>query len=162
MNQTANYAAVLLMAMTTSLAIAQQTGDGKSATAGPKSNAHVLTNPELDKLLTHPEKLVLVDVRRPDEVSSIGGFPVYLSIQLKDLEGSLPWIPKERTVVVVSNHAGRASKAADILTSKGFKVAGAVGAETYEKEGGTIAHIAVPTPRPENGQGNGQKPAAVE
>ena len=162
MNQTANYAAVLLMAMTTSLALAQQTADGKGATAGPKSNAHVLTNPELDKLLTHPEKLVLVDVRRPDEVSSIGGFPVYLSIQLKDLEGSLPWIPKERTVVVVSNHAGRASKAADILTSKGFKVAGAVGAETYEKEGGTIAHIAVPTPRPENGQGNGQKPAGAE
>jgi rhodanese-related sulfurtransferase len=152
MNQTTKYAAVLLMAMTTSLAIA----------AEPKSNAHVLTNPELDKLLAHPGKLVLVDVRRPDEVSSIGGFPVYLSIQLKDLEGSLPWIPKERTVVVVSNHAGRASKAADILTSKGFKVAGAVGAETYEKAGGTIAHIAIPPPRPETGQVNGQKPAGAE
>lgn len=162
MNQTAKYAAVLLMAMTTSLAIAQQTGDGKGAAAGPKSNVHVLTNPELDKLLAHPEKLVLVDVRRPDEVSSIGGFPVYLSIQLKDLEGSLGWIPKERTVVVVSNHAGRASKAADILASKGFKVAGAVGAQTYEKEGGTIAHIAVPPPRPENGLGNGEKPAGAE
>jgi rhodanese-related sulfurtransferase len=162
MNHTAKYAAVLLMAMTTSLAIAQQTGDGKGAAAGPKSNAHVLTNPELDKLLAHPEKLVLVDVRRPDEVSSIGGFPVYLSIQLKDLEGSLPWIPKERTLVVVSNHAGRASKAADILASKGFKVAGAVGAQTYEKEGGTIAHIAVPPPRPENGLGNGEKPAGAE
>jgi rhodanese-related sulfurtransferase len=161
MNRTTKCAAVLLMAMTTSLAVAQQAGD-KGAAAGPKSNAHVLTNPELDKLLAHPEKLVLVDVRRPDEVSSIGGFPVYLSIQLKDLQSSLPWIPKDRTVVVVSNHAGRASKAADILTSKGFRVAGAVGAETYEKEGGTIAHIAVPPPRPENGQGNGPKAAGAE
>jgi rhodanese-related sulfurtransferase len=162
MNRTAKYAAVLLMAMTSSLAIAQQTGEDKGAAAGPKSIGHVLTNPELDKLLAHPEKLVLVDVRRPDEVSSIGGFPVYLSIQLKDLEGSLPWIPKDRTIVVVSNHAGRASKAADILTAKGFKVAGAVGAETYEKAGGTIAHIAIPAPRPDNAQGNGQKPAGAQ
>jgi rhodanese-related sulfurtransferase len=162
MNQTTKYTAVFLMAMTTSLAIAQQSGAGNGAAAGPKSNAHVLTNPELDKLLAHPEKLVLVDVRRPDEVSSIGGFPVYLSIQLKDLEGSLAWIPKERTVVLVSNHAGRASKAADILTSKGFKVAGAVGAETYEKAGGTIAHIAIPPPQSENSSGNGRKQAGAE
>lgn len=150
MNQTTKYAAALLMAMTTSLAVAQQAGGPPAAT--PKSNAHVLTNPELDKLLAHPEKLVLVDVRRPDEVSSIGGFPVYLSIQLKDIENSLAWIPKDRTVVVVSNHAGRASKAADILAGKGFKVAGAAGAETYEKAGGTIAHIAIPPPQTANGQ----------
>ena len=156
MIQKTKYAAVLLMAMTSSLAIAQQAGGGAAAT--PKSNAHVLTNPELDKLLAHPEKLVLVDVRRPDEVSSVGGFPVYLSIQLKDLENSLAWIPKDRTVVVVSNHAGRASKAADILASKGFKVAGAAGAETYEKAGGTIAHIAIPPPQ----TANGQKPAGAE
>jgi rhodanese-related sulfurtransferase len=55
-------------------------------------------------------------------------------------------------VVLVSNHAGRAAKAADILSTKGFKVAGAAGAQTYEKAGGTIAHIAIPPPRPETGQ----------
>ncbi len=87
---------------------------------------------------------MLIDVRRPDEVTSIGGFPVYLSIQLKDLEKSVAWIPKDRTVVLVSNHAGRAGKAADILAAKGFKVAGAVGAQTYERAGGTILHIPVP------------------
>ena len=91
--------------------------------------------------------LVLVDVRRPDEVTAIGGFPVYLSIQLKDLANSLAWIPKDRTVVLVSNHAGRASHAADLLSGKGFKVAGAIGAQTYEKAGGTILHIPVPPPR---------------
>jgi rhodanese-related sulfurtransferase len=153
-NQKIKYAAVLLLALTTTLAVAQQAGGGGNASA-PKSNAHVLTNAELDKLLAHPEGVVLVDVRRPDEVSSIGGFPVYLSIQLKDLEKSVAWIPKDRTVVVVSNHAGRAAKGADILASKGFKVAGAVGAQTYEKAGGTIAHIAIPPPHAGNGPNAG-------
>jgi rhodanese-related sulfurtransferase len=143
-NQT-KFAALLLMSLTTALAFAQGTGTS-GGTGAPKSNAHVLSNAELDKLLTHPESLVLVDVRRPDEVSAIGGFPVYLSIQIKDLAKSVAWIPKDRTVVLVSNHAGRASKAADILASKGFNVAGAVGAQTYEKAGGTILHIPVPPP----------------
>lgn len=135
------YAAVLLLALTTTLAVAQQA-------PAPKSHVHVLTNAELDKLLAHPETLVLVDVRRPDEVSSIGGFPVYLSIQIKDLEKSIAWIPKDRTVVLVSNHAARASQGAEILANKGFKVAGAVGAQTYEKAGGTLAHVAIPPPHP--------------
>jgi rhodanese-related sulfurtransferase len=158
MNTTNRYAVALLLALSATLAIAQQTEGPKGAGSAPKSNAHVLTNAELDQLLAHPEKVLLVDVRRPDEVSSVGGFPVYLSIQLKDLENSLAWIPKDRTVVVVSNHAGRGSKGADLLASKGFKVAGAVGVETYEKAGGTIAHIAIPPPRP----ADAAKPAGAE
>ena len=59
----------------------------------PASQAHVLTREELDKLLAQPQKLLVIDVRRPDEVSKIGGLPVYLSIQLGDLEKSLAWIP---------------------------------------------------------------------
>lgn len=153
-NRKIKCAAVLLLTLTSALAVAQQAAGGKNAVA-PKSHAHVLTNAELDKLLAHPEHLVLVDVRRPDEVSSIGGFPVYLSIQINDLEKSLAWIPKDRTIVVVSNHAGRGSKGADILASKGFKVAGAVGAQTYEKAGGTLAHIAIPPPSAENGANAG-------
>ena len=152
MKRTNQTAAVALLTLAATLSLAQQPAGGNGAADGPKSNAHLLTNPELDALLAHPESLVIIDVRRPDEVSAIGGFPVYLSIQLKDLENSLAWIPKERTVVLVSNHAGRAAKAADILSTKGFKVAGAAGAQTYEKAGGTIAHIAIPPPRPETGQ----------
>ena len=53
-------------------------------------------------------------------------------------------IPKDRIIVTVSNHAGRAAKAADLLASHGFNVAGAVGAETYEKEGGTLTKIEPP------------------
>jgi len=119
---------------------------GSSAAAkAPASKAHVLSVAELDKLLAQPGKVLVIDVRRPDEVSSIGGLPVYLSIQLSDLEKSLAWIPKDREIVTLSNHAGRAGKAADLLASKGFKVVGAVGAQTYEQQGGTaVVHIAIP------------------
>jgi rhodanese-related sulfurtransferase len=112
--------------------------------AAHASKAHILSREELDKLLAQPTKTLVIDVRRPDEVSSIGGLPVYLSIQAKDLETSTAWIPKDRILVLVSNHAGRASKAADLLASKGFKVAGAAGVQLYEKDGGTLTHLAKP------------------
>jgi rhodanese-related sulfurtransferase len=121
----------------------QATADAEKA---PAFKAHVLSRPELDALLKQPDKLVLIDVRRPDELTTKGGFPVYLSIQIKDLESSLAWIPKGRTIVTVSNHAARAGKAADLLAAKGFKVAGAVGVEGYEKDGGTLTRIAAPAP----------------
>ena len=130
--------AVVLMALTSPLLIAQD------AAKAPAFKAHVLTVPELNTLIAKPDHLLFIDVRRPDEGTSIGGVPVYLSVQLADLEKSLAWIPKDRTIVTVSNHAARAGKAADLLASKGYKVAGAVGAETYEKDGGTIAHIKPP------------------
>jgi rhodanese-related sulfurtransferase len=114
------------------------------AQSATPSKAKVLTRAELDQLLATPHKVLLIDVRRPDEVTSIGGFPVYLSIQAKDLENHLDAIPKDRIIVTVSNHAARAGKAADLLASKGFNVAGAVGAETYEKDGGTLTKIEVP------------------
>jgi rhodanese-related sulfurtransferase len=145
MNPTTRYATAALLALSTTLALAQQSLDS-TATARAPSNAHVLTKLELDQLLAHPENLVIIDVRRPDEVSSIGGFPVYLSIQLNDLENSTAWIPKDRTIVVVSNHAARGARGADILASKGFKVAGAAGTQTYEKDGGSILHIPIPPP----------------
>lgn len=141
---------VLTMILVSAVALAQQADSGKktetTAVAKPTSNAHILSNTELDKLLAQPDKVLLIDVRRPDELTSIGGFPVYLSIQQADLEKSLKWIPKDRTLVTVSNHAGRAGKAADLLTSKGFKVAGAIGAQTYEKAGGTLTKIAPKAP----------------
>ena len=121
-----------------------------AAPAAPAFKAHVLKRAELDALLAKPDKVLLIDVRRPDELAAIGGFPVYLSIQLADLEKSLAWIPKDRTLVTVSNHAGRGGRAADLLASKGFKVAGTVGAQTYEQEGGTLAHIAAPVAAAKN------------
>ena len=115
-----------------------------AAASAPASHSHVLTRAELDKLLAHQQDLLVIDVRRPDEVSKIGGLPVYLSVQLGDLEKSLAWIPKGRTIVTVSNHAKRAGTAADLLESKGFKVAGAAGVQTYEQEGGKLTKVVAP------------------
>ena len=114
------------------------------AQSAPPAKAKTLTRAELDQLLATPNKVLLIDVRRPDEISTNGGFPVYLSIQIGDLEKHLDAIPRDRIIVTVSNHAARGGKAADLLASHGFNVAGAVGAETYEKEGGTLTRIEVP------------------
>jgi len=149
--------AVVLFALTGPIALAQGGREGAASAGAPSARAtaaraaapafkaHVLSREELDKLLAQPDKVLVIDVRRPDEVSSLGGFPVYLSIQIKDLEKSLAWIPKGRSIVTVSNHATRAGRAADLLASQGFEVAGAAGAQTYEQQGGTLlTHVQVP------------------
>ena len=115
--------------------------------APPKPLSHELTRAEFEQLLTKPNELLIIDLRRPDELTRIGGFPVYLSIQAKDLEQQLDWIPKDRTIVTVSNHASRSGRAADLLSAKGFKVAGLLGAQTYEGQGGKLTKIVVPPPR---------------
>jgi rhodanese-related sulfurtransferase len=131
--------------LTTAVAFGQQGGNPSQA---PK--AKVLTRAEFDNLLAKPDQLLIIDVRRPDEVKDVGGFPVYLSIQIDQLEKSLAWIPRDRTIVAVSNHAARGGRAADILAKNGFKVAGAIGAQTYEQEGGALTKIVAPPPRPAN------------
>jgi rhodanese-related sulfurtransferase len=124
----------------------------ETAPQAPKFKAHVLSRSELDQLLAHPAQYLVIDVRRPDEISSIGGLPVFLNVQVKDLEQELAWIPKDRTIVTVSNHAARAGVAADLLTSKGFKVAGAAGVQTYEQQGGVLTKFPVPAPTPRAAQ----------
>ena len=96
-----------------------------------------LNRAAVDALLAKPQQLVVIDVRRPDELTSKGSFPVYLNIQAADIEKSVAYIPKDRAILTVSNHAHRAGAAGDLLTSKGFKVAGATGSEDYEAQGGT-------------------------
>lgn len=112
-----------------------------------KAKSPKLSRAQLDQLLAHPEQIVIIDLRRPDELTAIGGLGVYLSIQSKELEKNLAYIPKDRTVITVSNHAGRAGAGADLLASKGFKVAGAVGVEDYEAEGGSLVKITPPAPK---------------
>jgi rhodanese-related sulfurtransferase len=149
-------AVVLVLALAASVALAEGAADGaatapaaaaaphaQAAAATPK--AHILSRAEADRLLAQPDKVLVIDVRRPDEISSIGGLPVYLNIQIKDLESRLAWIPKGRSIITVSNHSNRSVVAADLLARKGFKVAGALGAQLYEQQGGTLAHVPIPT-----------------
>ena len=143
---------ILLMLLATTVAFGQQAASPGNA---PKSQAKVLTRAEFDTLSANPDQILIVDVRRPDELTANGGFPVYLSIQAKDLEKSLAWIPKDRTIITVSNHAARGGIAADLLTRHGFKVAGTIGAQTYEQEGGKLTKIVPPPPSTATGEKNG-------
>ncbi len=143
----------VLLAFSTNIALAQQaaTAPATGAAAAPQPwiyKTKQLNRGEIDALLAKPGEVVVIDVRRPDELSSKGGFPVYLSIQVADLEKSLDYIPKDRAIVTVSNRAHRAGAAGDLLTAKGFKVAGAAGSQDYEDQGGKITRIAIPSPRP--------------
>jgi rhodanese-related sulfurtransferase len=136
------------LALAASFAFAQQPTAAAPAPFVYKAKSPKLDRAQLDALLAKPEQVLIIDVRRPDELTAIGGFPVYLSIQAKKLEESVAFIPKDRSIVTVSNHAGRAGAAADLLAGKGFKVAGAVGVQDYEAEGGTLVKIAPPPPKP--------------
>lgn len=124
-----------------------------AAQAAPQAAAYNFKTPklsrtEVDALLANPDAVLFVDLRRPDEISKIGTFPVYLNVQIDELEKGLAFIPKDRKIVTVSNHANRAGKAADLLAEKGFKVVGAVGSQLYQEEGGLSVHpVAIPVPR---------------
>ena len=107
-----------------------------------------LNKAQIDALLAKPKKVVVLDVRRPDELISKGSFPAFLNIQFKQLEDNLGYIPKDRLIITVSNRAHRAGAAGDLLTAKGYKVAGAAGTLDYEDEGGTVARITPPPPAP--------------
>jgi rhodanese-related sulfurtransferase len=102
---------------------------------------------DVDVLLVNPKDIVILDVRRPDELSKNGAFRAYVNVQLADLEKSLDYIPKDRTIITVSNRAHRAGDAGDLLLKKGYKVAGAIGTLDYKEQGGTLAHVVAPPPR---------------
>lgn len=105
-----------------------------------------LNRNQVDTLLGNPKKLLIIDLRRPDELVKYGSFPAYLNLQLKDLPELLEYIPKDRTILTVSNRAHRAGAAGDILSAAGYKVAGATGSEDYREAGGTITKVSPPAP----------------
>ncbi len=131
---------LVLILLASAASFAQQPG------AAQASHAKILTRAEFDALLANPGQVRLIDVRRPTEIAMNGGFPVYLNIQAADLEKHLAEIPRDKPLVLVSNHAHRAGLAADLLESKGFKIAGAIGAQVYESEGGTLVKYAPEKP----------------
>jgi len=122
--------ATLPSAMLVETAIAQSTP--------AQADVPVLLHEQIDALLATPGKVVFIDVRRADEIASIGGLPVFLNIQASELDRFVDYIPRDRTVVTISNHAHRAIQAAALLRGRGFTVVGAIGAQDYEAEGGTL------------------------
>lgn len=137
----------LKSAITLTLALAAASSLAQQAPQPWKYKTKQLERADVDKLLAQPEKLLVIDVRRPDELTAKGSFPVYLNVQAKEVEQHLSYIPKDRVILTVSNHAHRAGAVGDLLTSKGFKVAGATGSEDYEAQGGKITRVTPPPPR---------------
>lgn len=156
-------AAATLLALT-SLAPAQTAPAPAASATAPaeyKYKTPRLKVAEVDALLAQPDKLLVLDLRRPDELIKYGSFPVYLNIQNSELDRQLAYLPRDRAILTVSNHAQRAGRAGDILTDKGFKVVGAVGAEDYELAGGkAVAHIQPPPPRAQAAAAEGTNVAA--
>ncbi|MDT8406758.1 MAG: DUF1553 domain-containing protein [Methylococcales bacterium] len=133
-----------LLALTSTMVLAlDQPQDQASSQAGSQQVRYQSQSPQVnratfDALRAHPENLLVIDLRRPDEIAKIGGFAAALNIQFEHLEQHLAFIPKNRTIVTVSNHGGRSGRAADLLAKKGYKVAGWLGAEYYQEEGGSL------------------------
>jgi rhodanese-related sulfurtransferase len=119
-----------------------------------------LNRAAVDAVLSKPEQALILDVRRPDELTKIGGFPVYLSIQSRDVQKSLGYIPKDRLIIVVSNRAHRAGAVGDILHGLGYNVVGATGVLDYQDEGGVLTKIAPPPPRQSSAAPGADAPGA--
>ncbi|RYY76434.1 MAG: rhodanese-like domain-containing protein [Gammaproteobacteria bacterium] len=142
--------AFALIAAFATPAVFAQNQPAKAPAAEVKYKTPELTPAQVDEWLAKPDKVLIIDIRRPDELITFGSFPVFLSIQLADLEKNIAFIPKDRSIITVSNHANRAFRAGDLLSSKGFKVVGAAGSENYEQAGGTaVKKIVKPAPKPE-------------
>lgn len=137
-------ATVALIALTTvqGAAIAQSAPPATQA----RPNAAALDRAQVDALLAAPDKVTFIDVRRADEIAGSGTVPVFLNIQVSELDRFLPYIPRDRQVVTISNHAGRATRAAALLRDAGFNVVGAFGVEDYAASGGLLYGKKVVTP----------------
>lgn len=139
-------ALVVTLAGSQGIVHAAEAAKAAAAPAVPK-----LSRAQVDEWLARPGRITVIDLRRPDEHQAKGTLPVYLSIQVADLEKYLDYIPRERAVIPVSNHAGRANRAAAVLVKHGFNVVGVVGAEDYEAEGGQLSKIQPPAPKADAG-----------
>lgn len=136
----------LITAFSASVTFAQADAAKKPAV---KYKTPELTVAQVDQWLAKADQVLVIDIRRPDELISFGSFPVFLSVQFADLEKLIAYIPKDRSVITVSNHANRAFAAGDLLSSKGFNVVGAAGSENYEQQGGkAVTKIQKPAPKP--------------
>ena len=60
-------------------------------------------------------KYYFLDVREPSELQQYGSVKGYVNIPLGQVEKRLSEIPKDRTIVTMCEHGGRAAKAAGDL-----------------------------------------------
>lgn len=84
-------------------------------------------------------QLMVIDVRRPDEVAEHGYIPGAMHVVLDTLPLRLEEIPREKTLVFVCQLGGRSARACAFLTAQGFthvvNMKGGMSAWTFDVEG---------------------------
>src|SRR5579872_6521941 len=136
---------ILLFVAATALQVVAQTSSSQKPYAQDSAKKEEEVFPNIKKLSFHEidgfldkfPNAVILDVRKPEEAAQAGTFKGAINIPIDQLEQRLSEIPKDRFILPFSNHAARASKAADLLEKHGYKIAGAAGVQTYATDGGT-------------------------
>ncbi len=113
---------------------AAQTAEQKHAPAAegaPETSAD-----ELSKQLGEGKKVLVIDVRSPEEFES-GHVPGATNIPIEDLSkriGEMK-VSKDTTIVTICEHGGRSSRAALELQKLGYKSSSFCKLESWKKEG---------------------------
>ena len=99
----------------------------------PEMDASKLVPPaDIEQLLAERGVLFL-DVREPQEVQDLGTIPGYVNIPFLQLERRMGELPKDKLILTACNTGtGRAPRAAALLQTHGYKVAGFCGLRDYK------------------------------
>ena len=98
----------------------------------PNPNHDTVKDVKPEEVLTKKDDVVLVDVRRPDELTGeLGHIPGVMHVVLDELPQRLDEIPKDQTVVFVCRSGGRSGQASAFALENGFQ-------DVYNMQGGMI------------------------
>lgn len=93
-----------------------------------------ITPNELKKKLSRGEKLLIIDVREPAEVSA-GKIPGARNLPLRLIEFRMHELDKKKEYFIVCQAGGRSSQAAQLLSKNGFRVVNVMGGmQSWEGE----------------------------
>jgi rhodanese-related sulfurtransferase len=164
---------LLLAVLVASVGVVQLEGLARQSTAAT-APVKELRAAEVEALLAKPDQVLVVDLRIPSDIELQGAFPVFLSVAPSQgdarsgVEKHLSEIPKGRQIIAVATRASDASAAAALLASRGFTVAGVVGATSYEQQGGRLVafkrytHWAMTGKAPPNPRAAAEAPKAFK
>src|SRR5450631_3962954 len=91
--------------------------------------------PDLQKKLELSKKLVIIDVREPEELAETGIIPGAIHVPMKQLESRMDEFPKNAELVFYCGGGGRGSRAAAAFLNAGYKNAQFCGLRDWKKQG---------------------------
>jgi len=99
----------------------------------PEMDASKLVAPaDIEQLLARG-RVVFLDVREPQEVQDLGTIPGYINIPFLQLQRRMGELPNDKLILTACNTGtGRAPRAAALLQTHGYKVAGFCGLRDYK------------------------------